>query len=447
MNFIELCQKFISIDSTPQQGNKDLAVFVSELCDQWGLNAELYFENAKDQKNCNLIVRPKQNVNDSGFLLQTHLDTAEPGEYALWTKTDSNPFNASIYGDSLYGLGAADSKLDFLCKLMALKKLKDKKFVKPVYLAGTYGKETGMQGAIKLIRHGQIKAKVALVGEPTSLHLVHACSGLAHLEIVIPFTAKEMEYHKEHNSTEKSQTQSKMFHGKAALSGYPIMGENAIISMLEFLQKMPDGVVLMDLAGGVGFQSVPESAYVEFDVSGNIENNMASKVISFTKRLKVLEEEFQKYQVEGFYPPVTTMSLGTIKTTKEHVIISGCCRVPPIVVEPIYSSWLKTVGAICNDLGAEFNIKEFRKPFMLSSKSEFLKSAFEVMITSGYSSGLLKSSVCTEANIFSRFGIECLVVGPGKGIGNSFAPNEKVSITELHQATEFYKTMIERTCL
>ena len=69
------------------------------------------------------------------------------------------------------------------------------------------------------------------------------------------------------------------------------------------------------------------------------------------------------------------------------------------------------------------------------------------MLTSGFSTSLIKSSVCTEANIFSRFGIESLVLGPGKGIGNSYAPNEKVSIKELHQATEFYKKMIESNCV
>lgn len=448
MNFIELCQKFISIDSTPQQGNKDLAVFVSELCSEWGLSSQLYFESSQDPKNCNLVVTPKDMpTDDGGMLLQTHLDTSEPGVYALWTKTNSNPFNSSIYGDDLYGLGAADSKLDFLCKLMALKDYKNKSFKKPLYLVGTYGKESGMQGAIKLIRHGQIKAKSALVGEPTSLQLVHACSGLAHLEIKIPFTQQEKDYHSEHNSTEKSQTQSKVFYGKAAHSGYPIMGENAIILMLEYLKKLPEGVVIMDLAGGVGFQSVPENAFVEFDISGDIENNMASKVINLVEQLKELEEDFQKYPDESFYPPVTTMNLGTITTTDDEVIISGSCRVPPAVKEPIYSAWIKKVGSICETLGAEFNIKEYRKPFMLSSKSDFLKKAYELMLTSGFSTSLIKSSVCTEANIFSRFGIESLVLGPGKGIGNSYAPNEKVSIKELHQATEFYKKMIESNCV
>lgn len=447
MNFIELCQKFISIDSTPQQGNKGLAVFISEICAEWGLDAKLHFEAAGDQ-NCNLVVTPKKCKQDNdGLMLQTHLDTSEPGVYALWNKTNSNPFNSSIYGDNLYGLGAADSKLDFLCKLMALKELKDHEFKKPVYLVGTYGKESGMQGAIKLIRHGQIKAKNALVGEPTSMQLVHACSGLAHLEIKIPFTEKEKNYHEEHNNTEKSQTQSKVFYGKAAHSGYPVMGENAIILMLEFLKKLPEGVVIMDMEGGVGFQSVPESAFLEFDISGDIENNVAGKFIKLAEGLKDLEEDFQQHPDESFYPPVTTMNIGTIKTTDSEVIISGCCRVPPAVKEPIYSAWLKKVGAICNEQGAEFHIKEYRKPFLLSSKSDFLKNVYEVMLTSGFSTALIKSSVCTEANIFSRFGIQSIVFGPGKGIGNSYAPNEKVSIMELQQATQFYKSVIERNCL
>jgi acetylornithine deacetylase/succinyl-diaminopimelate desuccinylase-like protein len=60
---------------------------------------------------------------------------------------------------------------------------------------------------------------------------------------------------------------------------------------------------------------------------------------------------------------------------------------------------------------------------------------------------LLEGPSSTEANVFNRFGVECVVVGPGQGVGNSQAPNESIKLSELHQATEFYRRMLEELCL
>src|SRR4051812_41295554 len=55
-----------------------------------------------------------------GLLLNTHLDTVSPGLSENWTETDKDPFGAVIKNGKIYGLGSADVKLDFLCKLVAI---------------------------------------------------------------------------------------------------------------------------------------------------------------------------------------------------------------------------------------------------------------------------------------------------------------------------------------
>ena len=184
MEFLEACRKIIGIDSSPSAGTLEVTKFVESLATSLGLHAELQTEAWNGVDQANVIVRPRAlknpaDVPEGEFVLQTHLDTPDPGPYALWKKTGANPFNASIYqspeGDRIYGLGSADVKLDFLCKLyafaavsnaVAAKSLSDSSntWRVPPVLVGTYGEELGMPGAVKLIRKKKIRPSAMLVG-------------------------------------------------------------------------------------------------------------------------------------------------------------------------------------------------------------------------------------------------------------------------------------------
>src|SRR6185369_7927232 len=87
-----------------------------------------------------------------GLLLLTHLDTVGPGILEYWTETGGNAYNLAAREETIYGLGAADAKLDFLCKLYAVQRIRDKKIKMPVYLVGTCGEEAGMYGCRYLLQ-------------------------------------------------------------------------------------------------------------------------------------------------------------------------------------------------------------------------------------------------------------------------------------------------------
>ena len=148
MNLIEACRQVIGLDSTPSQGTREVGEFFAALCKDAGLNVELDHESLSGVEQVNLIARPGSAPQPNELMLQTPMDTVEPGHFAAWTKTQSNPFAASIYGDELFGLGAAHAKLDFLCKLEAIRSLKGKKLRLPFVLVGTYGAQYGMSGAV-----------------------------------------------------------------------------------------------------------------------------------------------------------------------------------------------------------------------------------------------------------------------------------------------------------
>jgi acetylornithine deacetylase/succinyl-diaminopimelate desuccinylase-like protein len=129
------------------------------------------------------------------------------------------PFEASIHGDRIYGLGAADTKLDFVAKALALVQCGVPG--RDVWLLGTFGEEHGLVGAKELAASGMLpRGAIAMVGEPSHLQIITAHKGLMAYELSIEFTPTRVSDEIEVRKT---------FHvGKAAHSSTPALGENAI---------------------------------------------------------------------------------------------------------------------------------------------------------------------------------------------------------------------------
>lgn len=448
MDFIEACRKLISIDSTPTHGNKEAAEFVAELCRAKGLQVELQTDFVGDTEQANVIARPGSERPPLEFLLQTHLDTVDPGPFALWTHTECNPFDATIMDGNIYGLGAADVKLDFLCKLEALASFGPNRAWKlPPVLVGTYGEELGMQGALRLIRKNKIAAKMALIGEPSDLKLINAAKGFASVEVRIPFESDEVEYRQEHNLKESTSTQSKLFIGKAAHSSTPHLGESAITKMLQYLQQLPDSVTLMEIDGGVNYNSVPSHALLEIDVVSNTTKPIVTKLVNIFEAVKVLEKEFLKHLDKDFFPSEPTLNIGLIRTYQDHVLLAGSCRVPPVITNEIYEGWMEKLRQVCEANGSQFRVTDYKKPYRTNETSMLVKGCRDELRSMGLADGLATQPSTNEASIFSRTGIECLCFGPGKREGNVHTPSEHVAVEDLKKAVEFYKRVIERFCL
>ncbi len=450
MEFIEAARKFIELDSTAESGTLEVAEFAAELARSAGLFVELQKETFNGRDQANLIARPTEALPSDELLLQTHLDTGDPGSYGFWNKTGANPFNASIYLDTIYGLGAASCKLDFLCKLTAISEVmtehKDKSWRLPFVLVGTYGEETGMPGAIKLIRKKKISARQALVGEPTQLNLITAGKGFAGVEIEIPFSDDEKDFRDRHNTSDGTTSQSRVFVGKAAHSSVPQMGESAIAKMLDYLAKLPSGLAIMEIEGGISYNTVPAHAVLEIDMVGELRESIASKVAKIAAAILEVEQQFKSFPDPGFDPPEPSLNIGMIRTYEDFIKISGCCRLPPTVSDETYGQWMEILRTTCESVGAVFRVTDYKQPFRTSPHPPLVKVCQAELATLGRSVELGTQSVANEANVFSRFGISCIAFGPGRGVGNSHAPNEHVRIDELHEATRFYRGILEKMC-
>jgi acetylornithine deacetylase/succinyl-diaminopimelate desuccinylase-like protein len=445
-SFLENCRRLIALDSTPSHGNLTSAEFAGHLCEQAGLHVEYQRESMEGVDQCNVIARPQAGIPAKEILFQTHLDTVEAAHFSQWTKTQSNPFNASIYNDLIYGLGTADVKLDFLCKLEAAKEMAKRPMKIPFVLVGTFGAQTGMNGAIKLMRRKKINATHAFIGEPTDMKLVTSGQGLAVLEISIPFSDQERDYRRDHDLLESATTQSKMFAGKAAHSSDPSTGENAIMKMLAYLAQMPEGIAIMDMDGGINYNSVPGDSVLEIDTAAGLKDPILPKLKKMYVSFLELAEELKTHRDEGFRPPHPTVNVGMIRTFDTDIRLTGSCRLPSSVPDKVCENWIKKLEQAVQSVGATLRVKDYRKGFTTPPTLPFVSRAQEILGDLGLSPALEKITMGTEASVFSRLGVECLVWGAGQSVGNSHAPNESVNVNDLKTATQVYRLLMERFC-
>ncbi len=409
---------------------------------------ELQEEVVGDLLQANIIIRPQENRPDSEFLLQTHLDTVDPGPFSLWTLNDSNPFDAHIIDGKIYGLGTADVKLDFLCKLEAIASFgKDRSWKLPPVLVGTFGEETGMHGALKLIRKNKISAKMAVIGEASDLKIISSGKGFASVEIDIPFSDEEKKYREDHNLRESTATQSKIFRGKTVHSSVPHLGDSAILKLLNHILMLPESINVMEIDGGNNTNSVAAHAYLEIDMVKSLQDSLLKKISNVYNSILKLEDDFKKYIDESFVPNIPTLNIGMIRTTENGVQMFGTCRIPPSVDHEVYENWMKYLAEVCNANHAHFKVVDYKKPYRTDNDTMLVRGCLQELKDMGLSDQTITQSSTNEASIFTRLGIDCVCFGPGKREDNMHTPQEHVALEDLNKATEFYKRIIERFCL
>lgn len=446
MEFIEACKKLISIDSSPSNGTGDVCKFIKELAVSFGFTVQLEEEIQRGINEANVICYPGPSTQKVHLMLQTHLDTVDPGSFALWEKTGKNPFSATIHQSRMYGLGVADTKLDFLCKLYAARPFVGKMAKHPFAVVGTYGEEYNMNGAIHLIRRKTIQADRVLVSEPTNFNLVYAGKGLANIEITIPFSNEEMDARIKHDSGEGQSAQSKIFRGKATHSSQPHLGVNAIEGIFNYMANLPDQILVLEIDGGTNYNTIPVHGLLEFDLVSLTGLTVNQKILHVYKKIQRLQEDFKKVQDDNFNPPMPTLNIGMVRTYSDHLKLMGCVRWPPAISESTYLKWMDDLKSFCDSLGAVFRVRDYKKPFAVDKKSQFAERFFGIIKSENPDVIMTTQPVTNEANVFHKFGMETLVFGPGEREGNSQTSTESIAVDNLYKATNIYQRMIEEFC-
>lgn len=195
---IQTIQKLISLDSQNPPGNEEkIAGFVRGYLKDLGLQTRTY---AFSDKRVNVLATLKGRERGKTLLLTPHLDTVPAGKN--W-KTD--PFDAKIIGDRIYGLGTTDCKGNLASLLEAINSLVEDgiKLDYDLIFAATADEESGSSlGLIPLLERKILRPDAAVVLDADDFEIVVTQKGLMHLKVYIK--------------------------GRKAHGAYPWLGVNAI---------------------------------------------------------------------------------------------------------------------------------------------------------------------------------------------------------------------------
>ncbi len=127
----------------------------------------------------NLIVRSKKHDESKPTLLMNaHLDTVKPTD--SWTR---DPFEATVEGDVIHGLGANDDGASVVSLLQAFMLLEDTDQTYNRLLVLSAEEEVSGKGGIESVLPTLPRISVALVGEPTGMQPATAEKGLMVLDV------------------------------------------------------------------------------------------------------------------------------------------------------------------------------------------------------------------------------------------------------------------------
>lgn len=206
----DLLRELVAIPSVSKMSNRPVTEWIQKTLEPLGWHHRVFrYDDAAGVEKVNLVVSP-----------QLMGDGRIDAELAIVCHTDTVPFGAE-WGEAtelrerdgmLHGCGACDVKGFLACVLAAASMTKTDELQKQLCLVFTADEEVGCRGARYLLASDAIRARYAIVGEPTSLVPARAGKGYCLASVKVT--------------------------GRAAHSAYPEAGRSAILAAARLLGEI-----------------------------------------------------------------------------------------------------------------------------------------------------------------------------------------------------------------
>jgi succinyl-diaminopimelate desuccinylase len=253
------------------------AALVASYCEDLGLEVDLHEVVAHRP---NVVARLRGSEGGPTLTYCSHIDVVPAGEHSLW---EHDPYAAEIVEGRMHGRGSGDAKGSVAAALEAAAVLIEAELplAGVLELALVADEETmGFGGAGALVKKGILHPDYAIVGEPTSLRVVHAQRGACWMRIT---------------------TSGRAGHGSA-----PERGVSAIKHMAEIILQLeaalPDvshpvlggpSINVGVISGGAKVNIVPASCTVEVDRRSVPPETADSVIASVEKAIERARARFE----------------------------------------------------------------------------------------------------------------------------------------------------------
>ena len=310
-----------------------------------------------------------------GLILSGHTDTV-PMDEKLW---HSSPFTLTERDNRLYGLGSCDMKSFLAMAIAASHAYERRQFKRPLTIVATADEETSMSGAQLLARNGHRLGRYCVIGEPTALKPVRQHKGII--------------------------MESVRFVGASGHSSDPMLGNNALEGMHEFIQ-----------------------------------------------RLLVFRDNLQsRYKDPAFKVAVPTLNLGHIHGGDNPNRICGACELhfdlrflPGMELEELRAD----IQAMAREVAAQRALEvEFESLFHgIPAMSTAADSPLTRHLEQATGSAAGSVAFGTEAPYFNALDCETIIMGPGS-INQAHQPDEYLSMDQIKPTVHLLQGLIKHFCL
>lgn len=446
------CERMVGCRSVTREGTREIVEMCArDLLSPAGINARIIPSSDEGPNQVNLLAVVKGS--DSAvapLVLNTHLDTVPPGDPAMWTECGGDPFAAKIKNGRIYGLGAADTKLDFIAKVTALASSPPRR---DIYLVATFGEEHGLVGAKEIAAAGLLPAGApAFIGEASHCRVITAHKGLMVFRLTAHFTPERADT--------SAPARRIVFTGRAAHSSTPDLGVNAIRAALDAIAGCP-GIRIASIAGGDAVNKVP--ARCELIVTGGGTTALAQSgertdapgseipaaaiagISRFIDRLRRFADSAGPPEPD-YAAPTLTCNPGVIRSDADSITLEFELRPPPSLALDAVRQGVdliaRELAATSTEVRMELREGRANPGFRAALDSETVEIAMAALARAGLPLETGVKAGCTEAGIYAAAGLKPVVFGPGPSTGVIHAPNEYNLVEDVDGAIRFYAELM-----
>jgi len=370
---IQTLTSLVSIESINSSydggsGERQIATWIRQFFEQRGMEV---WEQQVFPNRPNVIARLPGRNPSRRVVLEAHTDTVSVQGMTI------PPFEPRIEDGKLFGRGSCDTKAGLAAMMHAVAALHEEGIQPPceVWLAAVVDEEYSYRGVVKLCEG--LSAHAALVAEPTSLRAVIASKGVLRWRIIVQ--------------------------GKAAHSGKPHLGVNAITHMARIVLALEDDH--QRLAAQVHPLLGPATCNVGV-IRGGVQVNFVPDICAIEIDRRLLPGE-KVDAVLAHYQKI----LDGLKT--EHPTLEAHME-PPLLTDEALETAADSAPA---------------------------RLASQLLEGMGLNPELCGVPFGSDASKLSRQGVPSLVFGPGS-IDQAHAAVEFVEIAQVEQALTFYRKFI-----
>jgi acetylornithine deacetylase/succinyl-diaminopimelate desuccinylase-like protein len=401
-----------------------------------------------------------------------HLGSGVEPTPSRWRATDGAPLRATLdaSGGLLYGLGAANAKVDLLLKLLVTARIDKARLKRPICLIGLSGDESHGLGLGDLLDGRFPLPGAALIGAPTNLELWTRHPGSVTVRLTTQRTLR-------HRRMPPCRAMIAItVNGRSSHAQCPTLGSDALalgFKTLRTLRNHGDLRVLSFSAGegahrtagrchmqlATSFDELPDlPAYVEVEhlpdgaaVPLPIDKMLEAWLRAHDAGIAAARSMLGHGECTGASRPRVDVHTGWMKSDRDQLVGEVTLWTGP---EADHHAMLEAFGEAAHaqvrgrdESEIEVEVVQERPYFDgLASAGTFLDEAKRAMQRTGLPPVVSASRYVSDAGCLAQRGIPTLLFGPGRGLGDMYQDDERVPLRHLDAAYRVYEALIESWC-